>query len=224
MHFEQIEWQGIGAWIRYPDGYEEGKRYPVILTLHGAGGRELPLENVLNHTFFEKVNKLSDFPFVSIAPHCNENSWFDMFERLKQFVLTTLSQPFCDAERFYLMGASMGGYATWQLAMSMPECFAAIVPICGGGMSWNGARLANVPVWAFHGALDTTVHVEESEWIVARINKNGGNAKLTVYPENAHDSWSDTFANPEVYAWMLSHRNQNEKKLIDIYNNVKDYG
>ena len=224
MKMQAVEWNGIGAWIRYPDGYEEGKTYPVILTLHGAGGRELPLESFKNHTFFEKVNELSDFSFVSVAPHCNENSWFDMFERLKRFVYTILEQPFCDRERLYMMGASMGGYATWQLAMSIPECFAAIVPICGGGMSWNGARLVNVPVWAFHGKLDTTVHVEESEWIVGRILKNGGNAKLTVYPENGHDAWSDTFTNPKVYEWLLSHRNENQRELVDEYNNVKQFG
>lgn len=224
MHMQMTHWNGIGAWIRYPDGYEEGKRYPVILCLHGAGGRELPLETVPDHVFYEKISELPDFPFVAITPHCNENSWFDLFERLKAFVTTILAQPFCDRERLYLMGASMGGYATWQLAMSMPECFAAIVPICGGGMSWNGSRLVNVPVWAFHGKLDTTVHVEESEWIVGRILKNGGDAKLTVYPENGHDAWSDTFSNPEVYAWLLSHRNENRRELVDKYNNVKQFG
>ena len=91
-------------------------------------------------------------------------------------------------------------------------------------MSWNGSRLVNVPVWAFHGKLDTTVHVEESEWIVGRILKNGGDAKLTVYPENGHDAWSDTFSNPEVYAWLLSHRNENRRELVDKYNNVKQFG
>ena len=73
-------------------------------------------------------------------------------------------------------------------------------------MSWNGARLVNVPVWAFHGKLDTTVHVEESEWIVGRILKNGGNAKLTIYPHNAHDAWTDTYSNPEIYQWLLQHQ------------------
>ena len=224
MELKAVEWNGIRAWIRYPDGYEEGKTYPVLINLHGAGGREQPFETIVHHPFFETVNEMADFPLVAIAPHCNENSWFDKFERLKQFVLTTLEQSFCDRERLYLMGASMGGYATWQLAMSMPECFAAIVPICGGGMSWNGSRLVNVPVWAFHGKLDTTVHVEESEWIVGRILKNGGDAKLTVYPENGHNAWSDTFSNPEVYEWLLSHKNQNRKQLVDIYNNVKQFG
>ena len=75
------------------------------------------------------------------------------------------------------MGASMGGYGTWQLAMSMPKFFAAIVPICGGGMYWNAGRLINTPIWAFHGAKDPTVLCVESEKMVNHVNALGGKAK-----------------------------------------------
>ena len=122
------------------------------------------------------------------------------------------------------MGISMGGYATWQLAMSMPEVFAAIVPICGGGMYWNAGRLANVPVWAFHGKEDPTVLVEESEKMVAAVNKNGGKAKLTVYFGCRHDSWSETYKNPEVFAWLLSNEKNNNSMITDKYNDSQLYG
>ena len=64
----------------------------------------------------------------------------------------------------------MGGYGTWQLAISMPEAFAAIVPICGGGMYWDAGRLKKVPVWAFHGDSDPTVFPEESVKMVNAVN------------------------------------------------------
>ena len=132
--------------------------------------------------------------------------------------------PFVDRDRIYVMGASMGGYATWQLAMSMPECFAAIVPICGGGMYWNASMLVNVPVWAFHGAKDTTVFLEESVKMVEAVKRHGGDAKLTVYPENSHDAWSETYANPDVYSWLLQHSNKNKQKCSDEYNKPEIYG
>jgi pimeloyl-ACP methyl ester carboxylesterase len=93
----------------------------------------------------------------------------------------------------------------YQLAMAIPEAFAAIVPVCGGGMYWAAKRLVDVPVWAFHGAQDKTVLPEESLHMVAKVNAFGGNAKLTLYPNNAHDAWTDTYSNPEVYAWLLEH-------------------
>ena len=118
----------------------------------------------------------------------------------------------------------MGGYTVWQLGMSMPEVFAAMVPICGGGMYWNAGRLANVPVWAFHGAKDPTVFVEESKKMVDAVNACGGNARLTIYPENGHDSWTDTLTNPEVFKWLLEQENKNEIELVDKYTDPKIYG
>ena len=41
--------------------------------------------------------------------------------------------------------------------------------------------------------------------MVGKVNAFGGNAKLTLYPNNAHDAWTDTYSNPEVYAWLLEH-------------------
>ena len=40
--------------------------------------------------------------------------------------------------------------------------------------------------------------------IVEKINAAGGNAKLTTFHENSHDSWTAAYANPELYDWMLS--------------------
>ncbi len=134
------------------------------------------------------------------------------------------SQPYADRKRIYMMGSSMGGYATWQLAMSMPEYFAAIVPICGGGMYWEAERLTNVPVWAFHGGKDTVVFPEESQKMVDAVNQYGGNAKLTIYSENGHDAWTDTFSNPEVYRWFLSHEKESEAPLSDNLRDPEKFG
>lgn len=209
MRFEECRFEDLKYVIRYPDQYEEGKKYPVIFLLHGAGGRGDDLNVLKNNPFFLLTNDVQDFPFVTVAPLCSANTWFDLFEQLERLALSVPGMPFADKKHIYCMGPSMGGYGTWQLSMSLPELFAAIVPICGGGMYWNAGRLAGVPVWAFHGAKDKVVFLEESEKMVAAVNKNGGNARLTVYPENEHNAWSDTYTNPEVFAWLLAQENKN---------------
>ena len=115
-----------------------------------------------------------------------------------------------DNERVYLKGISMGGYGSWTLATSYPKRFAAIVPICGGGKRISGWRLKDVPVWAFHGAKDNVVPLRESEEMVESVKRSGGDAKLTVYPDANHDSWTKTYDNPEVYEWLLGNRNVRE--------------
>ncbi len=224
MNFEIGKFENINYIIRYPDDYCEGEKYPVIFHLHGAGSRGNNIDVIKNSLFFKLIDKHEKFPFITIAPQCSEDTWFDMFERLKKLICKMSTESFADIRRIYLMGASMGGYGTWQLAMSMPEVFAAVVPVCGGGTYWHAHRLVNVPVWAFHGGKDTVVFKEESINMVDAVNKCGGNAKLTIYPENEHDAWSDTYSNPEVFDWLLSNENKNDAEIIDKYTDSVIYG
>ncbi|MBQ8605892.1 MAG: prolyl oligopeptidase family serine peptidase [Clostridia bacterium] len=225
MNCKDCKIDNIPYFIRFPEGFDENKRYPVIILLHGAGSRGEDLSLLKQNAFFEIINQKPKFDFVTFAPQCPENkTWYDFMPTLVKLVDVIENTPFADIERLYLMGPSMGGYGTWQLAMSIPEHFAAIVPICGGGMYWNAGRLDNVPVWAFHGALDKTVLPEESEKMVNKLISRGADARLTVYPKNSHNAWSDTYSNDEVFEWLLSHKNQNNKALTNDYNDKTIYG
>ena len=192
--------------VKYPENYDETKKYPTVFFLHGSGSRGTNPLAMLKNDFFTVTAYLEEFDFVTVAPMCHEDSWFDLMQTLKAFVDEISGADFCDMRRFYAVGQSMGGYAVWQLAMSMPAYFAAIVPICGGGMYWNAARLKNVPIWAFHGALDNVVHPRESINMVEAVNACGGNAKLTIVEDVAHMVWCDVYENREVFNWLLGHR------------------
>lgn len=211
--------------IKYPKDFSNEKTYPVLFFLHGAGTRGKDINNVVNNVFMNCINNHNDLPFVVVAPLCSEDTWFDLWEHLERLVSHICGLPFADNNAIYLTGNSMGGYGAWQLGMSMPHIFAAIAPVCGGGMYWNAGRLKNVPVWAFHGALDKTVLPEESEKMVNAVNKNGGNAKLTVYPDAAHDAWTPTYSNREVFEWMLSHKKgETKSELTNKYTDQTKFG
>ncbi len=226
MKYEILSFEGMPYVIRFPKGYVPGEKRPVILFLHGAGSRDQETDILKTGPFHTITQQHEDFPFITIAPHCigEENTWYDIFETLKRFVRFIAASDFADPEKLYCTGASMGGYGTWQLAISMPEYFAAIVPVCGGGMYWAAPRLTNVPVWAFHGEKDTAVYADESKKMVDRINLFGGKAKLTIYPECEHDSWTATYSNPEVFKWLLEHKNENTKELVNLYDNPEQFG
>ena len=224
MEYKILQFNKIKYVIRYPDGYDAAKKYPVLIYLHGAGGRGEDISVIRNHKVFLLTEKHMDLEFITVAPQCYANSWFDIFEQLQAFVKAMISSDFCDNERVYLMGASMGGYTTWQLAMALPELFAAIVPICGGGMYWNAPRLKDVPVWAFHGDSDPVVLPRESEQMVFRVKQCLGSAKLTIYENTEHDAWTPTFNNPEVFEWLLAHGKKTIKALEDNYTDVSKFG
>jgi predicted peptidase len=111
-----------------------------------------------------------------------------------------------DEDRIYLTGLSMGGYATWAWATLQPGRFAAIAPIAGGWAPEDACKLKELPIWAFHGAKDSVVPVGPHQQMIDAINACGGDAKFTVYPDADHDSWTATYANPELFEWFLRHR------------------
>lgn len=208
-----------------PDNFEEGKKYPVVLLLHGAGGRGDDPEVTAVNPYVIYTEKHENFEFVSVLPQCPaDKTWFNVFEQLTDFAKFIFNSDFTDKKHFYGMGASMGGYGTWELAMQSPELFAAIVPICGGGMYWNAGRLNSVAVWAFHGEKDDCVYPEESKKMVEAVNRTGGCAKLTVYPDTNHDAWSYTYSNREVFNWLLSKENTSADVAENIYTSSEIYG
>ena len=179
----------------------EGK-YPVLLYLHGAGSRGNDL-NVIRESSFFRFAFQFDVPMRIYAPQCGVDTWFDVFEQLIGFAENVYEDSLTDRTRFYLAGVSMGGYAAWQLAMSRPTLFAALTPVCGGGMAWNVPRLKDIPIRAYHGALDQTVLPAESVRMVNAVNAAGGHAELVTFADAGHNAWDPAFSDPAYWRWIL---------------------
>ncbi len=188
-----------------PEGYDEKDSWPMMLFLHGAGERGDDLELVRKHGPPKIVETKKGFPFILVSPQCKENRWWESLE-LTALVDEIVAKHKVDEDRIYVTGLSMGGFGTWSLAAYTPNRFAAIAPICGGGEAYWAKRFAHVPVWAFHGGKDRLVPPKRSQQMVDALNKHGGNAKLTIYPEAEHDSWTETYDDPELYDWLLQQK------------------
>lgn len=214
--FERTITKTVGAQylLFLPKDYDtdRSKRWPLILFLHGAGERGTNLAKVMVHGPPKIVKEKPEFPFIVASPQCPPGQTWS--NDVVIALLNELTEKLrVDTKRVYLTGLSMGGYGTWSLAAAHPERFAAVVPICGGGDpirirlvdKQNSEALRTLPVWAFHGAKDTVVRPAESERMVEALRRIGNEAKLTIYEDAEHDSWTRTYANPELYDWLLKH-------------------
>ena len=196
-------------WLYLPKDYAGGeKRWPLMLYLHGVGERGDDLSLLKKNGPPMLIEQGKDFPFIVVSPQCRQDVWWDTDE-LNALLDEVIARYAVDEDRVYLTGLSMGGYGTWALACQYPKRFAAIAPICGGGIQYLAKKhLKNTPVWAFHGAKDSLVVPAESQRMVEAIQQAGGDATLTVYPNAGHDSWTETYNNPKLYDWLLRHRRQ----------------
>ena len=211
--------QTLSAEVDYllflPQGYDAkaGRHWPLILFLHGAGERGTNVWKAATHGPSKYAAAHADFPFIMVSPLCPKDQVWS-----KDILLALLNEIIgryaVDTNRIYLTGLSMGGYGTWDLGLTHPEKFAAIVPICGGGQIISvllssrdkAAALKSLGVWAFHGGKDPVVPLEESQRMVDALKKVGvRDVKLTVYPEAGHNSWTEAYKNPELYHWLLQH-------------------
>src|SRR2546430_68181 len=188
------------------------KPWPLILFLHGAGERGSDISKVALHGPPKMVKQGKDFPFIIVSPQCPANQGWD--DDLLLALLEDVAGKYkVDKSRVYLTGLSMGGYGTWSLGLAHPEKFAAIAPICGGGdpvtlllaNSKKADSIKTLGVWAFHGAEDPVVKLEESQRMVEALKRFGGrDVDLTVYPEPHHNSWTETYNTPNLYDWFLA--------------------
>jgi predicted peptidase len=187
-------------------GADPHQKWPLILFLHGLGETGDNLEMLKKHGIPRIVEEWGEFPFITVSPQCPYRyCWTSEADSLNALLDEVVATYAVDVERVYLTGLSMGGYGAWYLAIEHPERFAAVVPIAGGGDPAKVCALEEVPIWAFHGALDDVVSPEESEEMVNALKACGGNVQFTLYPDTYHDSWTQTYENPELYQWLLKH-------------------
>ncbi|WP_417391892.1 prolyl oligopeptidase family serine peptidase [Gimesia sp.] len=188
--------------LSLPENYDEKEKWPLILFLHGAGERGEDLNLVTVHGPPKLIKNGKEFPFIVVSPQCPEDQLWQPVELTA--LLNDIEKKYkVDKDRIYVTGLSMGGFGTWSLAAYTPYRFAALVPICGGGEKFWVKKIKHVPIWVFHGAKDTAVPLERSQTLVDVLKKEKSDVKFTVYPEAAHDSWTETYDNPEVYEWLL---------------------
>ncbi len=185
-------------------GKDPAKKWPTMLFLHGSGERGTDVNLVKKNGPPKIVEQKPDFPFIVVSPQCPPETWWklDVLSALLDNVISTYA---VDPNRVYLTGLSMGGFGTWALAAKEPQRFAAIVPMCGGGDPTTAERMRKLHIWVFHGEKDTSVPIQKDEEMVDALTALHADVKFTRYPDAGHDCWTRSYANPELYKWMLSH-------------------
>ncbi|MFO0683752.1 MAG: hypothetical protein U0234_16960 [Sandaracinus sp.] len=215
-----------------------GATFPLILFLHGGGEMTTtdPLairtgDGLLRSLLTDHAMSAA-FPFFVVAPHCTDSAacggWpatitlpMDTLDALRAMGLPV------DWRRVYVTGLSFGGEGSIRFASLHPDVVAAAVPIAS--TTWTAmptlCDAATVPMWMFHGAMDTFWAPSSSQGYLSGLracpNGSATRQELTLLDcttpgsSTNHCGWDETYGGmiggasfegqTDVFAWMLTH-------------------
>jgi predicted peptidase len=217
--------------ILTPANYKKGKKYPLLVFLHGAGERGSDNEKQLTwgaKLFLDSLSR-ARYPAIVVFPQCPVNtSWAVVQRGLRDSLVfavnsdTVMNTPMrlvlkfvdqlsksgnVDKKRIYIGGLSMGGMGTFDALARRPDLFAAAFPICGAGDPKTIKKYKKgLPIWVFHGGADNVVPVSNSRLMVGELTKAKANVKYTEYPGVGHNSWDNAFAEQELLPWLFAQK------------------
>jgi predicted peptidase len=219
-----------------PGRLEPGRRYPLVVFLHGAGGsgrdnvKQLQGANVFGGLVWTLPKNQSRHPAFVLAPQSDVN-WACTLYDPKNPPKTIADIKFCppedlgiaarlafeiidgllatlpiDPARIYVTGHSMGGAGTWHMIAHRPRFFAAAVPVCGHPLPATAAAVKDVPIWNFHGAADEVEPVATSRVMIDAIRKSGGTPRHTEYAGVGHNVFLWAYTEPALVEWMFAQK------------------
>lgn len=219
--FTSRDGTNLAYWLMSPQEIDPEKKYPLVLALHGRGG------NTEAATVLASAEMRKKYPCFVIAPAVSRKEVWAATEdpqgppRTQRITIVmeaigaAMKAHPVDPSRVYVTGQSMGGYGTFGAIAESPRTFAAAMPVCGGWNPDDAVKMKDVPIWVFHGDADRTVPVERSRKMVEAIQRSGSQVKYTEYPGVGHNSWSKTYASPEVWNWLFAQRRSDDEATTD---------
>lgn len=222
---------GYNFWLYTPQtvlNSDEGK--PLVIFLHGASLCGNDLNRVKRYGTIDALEKGLDLDAYVIAPQNPGGSWKP--DKIMNVVNYVKENYNIDSNKVYVLGMSLGGYGSLDLAAAYPNDITAVLSMCGGATQKDLTGLADMPVWIIHGTGDNAVNVSQSDKVVKAIKdaQIDGIDRLHYdrIPGMNHSRPARVFYRKEVYDWLMSHSMADEdwplhtppKADDDFFNNA----
>jgi predicted esterase len=206
--------------VELPPEYNPYRRYPAVLTLHGAGtNAELQIDwwAGKSNSAERRFGQSGRHGYIVVAPlwakpHQKEYEYSAREHLGVLAVLRDASRRFSiDTDRVFLSGHSMGGDAAWDIGLAHPDVWAGVIPIVAESDKyiknyWGNARqlpLPNhggLPMYFVAGEFDGGKMVKNATELDRYLTKPGFDVTVVEYLGRGHEHFQDELL--RIFEWM----------------------
>ena len=184
-----------------PTTYKTGQKTPLMVALHGLGSNP---QQILRYPGFTGLAEKHGYILVAPMGY-NSRGWYgvkgprspksdpenlgELSEKDVMNVLALVRKDFTiDEKRIYLMGHSMGGGGTWQLALKYPDIWAGLAPIAPAIFRKAAVleKIKHIPVILVQGDKDKLVPVAGIRRWADEMKKLNMNYEYIEVPGGGH--------------------------------------
>ena len=204
-----------------PKSYDPARRYPVVVSLHEEESNHVVnLQRVFGiparygETGLQALGTLAVPRAVDYLVACplarGTMGYQGIAEQDVYDVLADVKRRYpVDEDRVYLTGSSMGGGGALWLALTRPDVWAAVAPVCADvfpGTEDLAPNALHVPMRFFHGDMDPVVGVESSRQWQRRLLTLESPVEYIEYPGVRHNAWDFAYRNGAIFDWFGKYR------------------
>lgn len=199
------------VFLYVPQGYDPGRKAPLLLWGHGAGGT-----GAREYLQWQAVADRIGMFVLAITEFGKAPGWgFTPRERAAQLAALRWAKRTVnvDDDAVFVGGCSRGGHMTWDLMLRHPDLFAGALPCIGGPRMQLGAQnnlrylenVAQLPIRDLQGSQDDRLLLTNLRLAFARLQKLGAkDAVLREFPDMGHAfdlaavDWNEFFTRRRV--------------------------
>ena len=232
LHFVFESTGADGKTFRYlvqlPPDYDAYRKYPTILTLHGAGNS--PEQQIdwwaggYNKQMDLRLGQASRHGYIVIAPEWTDDQYQSSYEysaqehsRVLYALQESLHRFAIDTDRVFLTGHSVGGDAAWDIGLAHPDLWAGVIPICATAGKyvtryWENAK--HVSFYFVSGEMDGNRIAQNERDFNRYLNRSGFDTMIVEYKGRGHDHFQDDIHH--MFDWMRFHRRDFEVSEFQV--------
>lgn len=227
FHSKKIE--GNLNYRFFSPNHKSTESLPLVLVLHGAGGRGNNNIDQLTPLVYHFINKETQDsnPCYVVVPQCPTGvEWVNRSNNQVPYthysqddtkessemkliieLLNETKKEFpIDSSRIYIVGFSMGATGTWDILSRYPDFFAGAAIFSGVSDTTKARLLSHIPILAFSGEDDNIAPARLNEEMCTEINSFNGKCKFIKLKNVGHDCVSVAFETTDVIKELFEHK------------------